>query len=429
MYSPNLWQNIEGKFLKCIGQKLYNLWRQRMRPVFLHDERLTLAFPSAYFKNKFHAHYQHILTSCISKVTNRNIKTNLVVSPEIFYPEFKPIEKAEQSLLYPMTFENFFVWKGNRAAYEAARHIASLKPMFKTLLLYGESGLGKTHLLNSIFHLIKGKGIRLFSAKDFSKEYIQASRGNNVNLFRQRYRSAAMLLIDDIHLLQTQKESQAELVRIFMNFLHQGKCCILTSMTHPQQWPGVSHTLKNRFRCEMEVALRKPDLPTRLQFLRLHSAPHIPEECLSYIAQYANVNMGILLRCIRYLAAYPRPQLHVAEKLVEELQHTETHQITLEDIAHLVADYLGIKEADLYTDTKHRLITMARQICFHLAHKYTTYSLTHIGQHFGRNHSTVIFGLRKMSRTFSEPVQRILKDLEPRISMLPGSRESILPER
>ncbi|WP_019558337.1 chromosomal replication initiator protein DnaA [Thioalkalivibrio sp. ALE12] len=309
------------------------------------------------------------------------------------------------------TFDTFVEGKSNQLARAASLQVAENPGVaYNPLFIYGGVGLGKTHLMHAIGHSIlarhpEGRIIYLHSER-FVADMIKALQHNAIDEFKQHYRSADALLIDDIQFFAGKERSQEEFFHTFNALLEGQQQIILTSDRYPKEVEGLEERLKSRFGWGLTIAIEPPELETRVAILQRKAEQagiELPTEVAFFMGKRIRSNIreleGSLRRVIANAHFTGKPiTLDFAKDALRDLLAVQNKLITLENIQKTVADYYRVKVADLLSTRRSRSIARPRQIAMALAKELTQHSLPEIGQAFGgRDHTTVIHACRKVA--------------------------------
>ncbi|WP_018948296.1 chromosomal replication initiator protein DnaA [Thioalkalivibrio sp. ALMg11] len=309
------------------------------------------------------------------------------------------------------TFDSFVEGKSNQLARAASLQVAENPGVaYNPLFIYGGVGLGKTHLMHAIGHSIlarhpEGRIIYLHSER-FVADMIKALQHNAIDEFKQHYRSADALLIDDIQFFAGKERSQEEFFHTFNALLEGQQQIILTSDRYPKEVEGLEERLKSRFGWGLTIAIDPPELETRVAILQRKAEQagiELPSEVAFFMGKRIRSNIreleGSLRRVIANAHFTGKPiTVEFAKDALRDLLAVQNKLITLENIQKTVADYYRVKVADLLSSRRSRSIARPRQIAMALAKELTQHSLPEIGQAFGgRDHTTVIHACRKVA--------------------------------
>ncbi|MCX5153993.1 chromosomal replication initiator protein DnaA [Streptomyces sp. NPDC001553] len=316
-------------------------------------------------------------------------------------------------------FDTFVIGASNRFAHAAAVAVAEAPAKaYNPLFIYGESGLGKTHLLHAIGHyarsLYPGTRVRYVSSEEFTNEFINSIRDGKGDAFRKRYREMDILLVDDIQFLASKESTQEEFFHTFNTLHNANKQIVLSSDRPPKQLVTLEDRLRNRFEWGLITDVQPPELETRIAILRKKAVQeqlNAPPEVLEFIASRISRNIreleGALIRVTAFASLNRQPvDLGLTEDVLKNLipgGEDSAPEITASDIMAATADYFGLTVDDLCGSSRSRVLVTARQIAMYLCRELTDLSLPKIGAQFGgRDHTTVMHADRKIRALMAE---------------------------
>jgi len=333
-------------------------------------------------------------------------------------PPAAPKQNVAETRLNPKyAFETFVIGSSNRFAHAAAVAAAEAPgKAYNPLLVYGDSGLGKTHLLHAIGHYVRNlfssARVRYVSSEEFTNDFINAIRDDKAAGFQRRYRDVDVLLIDDIQFLEGKIQTQEEFFHTFNTLHNANKQIVITSDRPPKRLEALEDRLRNRFEWGLITDVQPPDLETRIAILRKKAATErltAPPDVLEFIASKIQTNIreleGALIRVTAF-ASLNRQQvdLTLAEIVLKDLiPEGGEPEITAALIIAQTAAYSGLSIDDLCGQSRSRALVTARQIAMYLCRELTELSLPKIGQQFGgRDHTTVMHADRKIRQLMAE---------------------------
>lgn len=470
------WEECLEVIKDNISYQKYKSWFEPIIPLHYELDTLTIQVPSQFWYEWLEEHYYTILRSTIAKVLGPEGKLEYSVVVEkaedlmeqrsVFLPQrpMPPTKPQEMSYAYtdysPGRIENPFVIPGirktqvdsnlnpnyvfdrfiegdcNRLARSAAMAISENpgKNSFNPFFVYGTTGLGKTHLVQSIGNRIKKEhgddlSILYVSSETFTNEFVQAIRNNRASEFSTFYRTIDVLIVDDIQFFSGKEKTQEEFFHIF-NALHQeGKQIILSSDRAPKDVPDIEERLISRFSWGLSADLQIPEFETRYAILERKASDNgitIDPKVLEFIAHNFKSNVRDLEGAIIKLLAtaslknVDEIDTQIAKNVLKDMVRSSNTQISIESIQNYVCDYFGIESNRVREKTRKQEVVEARQIAMYLSKKFTKSSLKTIGLHFGgRDHSTVIHAITAIEeRASTSPKhQRILRELEQKIEL------------
>ncbi|MET7370778.1 chromosomal replication initiator protein DnaA [Streptomyces sp. NPDC005566] len=316
-------------------------------------------------------------------------------------------------------FDTFVIGASNRFAHAAAVAVAEAPAKaYNPLFIYGESGLGKTHLLHAIGHyarsLYPGTRVRYVSSEEFTNEFINSIRDGKGDTFRKRYRDVDILLVDDIQFLASKESTQEEFFHTFNTLHNANKQIVLSSDRAPRQLVTLEDRLRSRFEWGLTTDVQPPELETRIAILRKKAVQeqlNAPPEVLEFIASRISRNIreleGALIRVTAFASLNRQPvDLGLTEIVLKDLipgGEDSAPEITAPAIMAATADYFGLTVEDLCGSSRSRVLVTARQIAMYLCRELTDLSLPKIGAQFGgRDHTTVMHADRKIRALMAE---------------------------
>ena len=340
-------------------------------------------------------------------------------APRLFQPaagEGGLLASSDVVLNSHYRFDNFVVGPCNRFAHAACVGVSENPGrIYNPLFLHGSVGLGKTHLLQSLCHAILERDptarILYLSCETFVNHFIGALENGDLHKFRTKYRNVDMLVVDDIHLLANKERTQEEFFHTFNTLYNAGKQIVLSSDSPPVDIPTLQNRLVSRFKWGLVTEIEKPCYETRMAILKRKSRERgreLPEEVARLLAERIDTNIreleGAVTKVLGYASLSGQAVTHnLVRQCLRELFHARRGQPSIEDIMGLVTDRFGVKLSDLQSRKRTNAIAYPRQIGMYLARRITRMSLEQIGGFFGgRDHSTVLHAVRKITRLAKE---------------------------
>jgi chromosomal replication initiator protein len=327
-------------------------------------------------------------------------------------------EQVELTRLNPKyTFDTFVIGASNRFAHAAAVAVAEAPAKaYNPLFVYGDSGLGKTHLLHAIGHyarnLFPHVKVRYVNSEEFTNDFINSIRDDKAANFQRRYRDVDVLLIDDIQFLQGKVQTQEEFFHTFNTLHNANKQVVITSDVPPKLLSGFEARMRSRFEMGLLTDVQPPDLETRIAILRkkaIQERLSVPDDVLEFIASRISTNIreleGALIRVTAFASLNRQPvDMSLAEIVLRDLMPDDaSSQVTPATIMAQTAAYFGLTLDDLQGQSRSRVLVTARQIAMYLCRELTDLSLPKIGQQFGgRDHTTVMHADKKIRQLMAE---------------------------
>lgn len=323
------------------------------------------------------------------------------------------ISSLSQNGNYEYTFDTFIVGSSNNFAYAACKAVSTQQAgTYNPLFIYGQSGLGKTHLLsaikNEISKLNPQKNIISISSEIFTNELIAAIKTNNINSFHNKYRTADVLLVDDIQFIAGKESTQEEFFHTFNELYQVGKQIVLTSDRPPKDIKTLEDRLKSRFEWGLLTDISPPDFETRIAIINRKAdllQIEIPSDVSEFIANRLKTNIRQLEGAVKKIKAYKLmvgspPSISVAQTVIKEiLNDNQPVPVTVERIIEEVSKTYSVSPDDIRSNKRSANISIARQVSMYIVREITQMSLAPIGEEFGgRDHSTVVYALKALEK-------------------------------
>lgn len=441
------WEDCLKIFRDNLSQEQYDAWFKPVTAVSYVDGKLTVAMPSAYFVEHWEEKYLKLIDMVLRRVygdnfelfyqyeqvqnqtdTTVNLKadkksTAIKDEPVKANPFQAPVDVVLDSQLNPRyTFENYCGSLSNRLARSIGETIANdpTSTTFNPLFLFGPSGVGKTHLVHAIGVRIKEKQpaarVLYINARFFESQFTVASRNGKINEFISFYQSIDVLIIDDIQDLIDKERTQMTFFHIF-NHLHlNNKRIILTSDCRPSQLKGMPERLLTRFKWGMTVELERPDLELRKEVLRQKARTEgldIAQDVLDFIAENVTGSIreleGIIVSLLAHATVLSQDiTLDLARSVLSNAVKLSRRQLNFEMITESVSSYYNIESDDIFSKTRKREISDARQMVMYLAKKHVKMPLTAIGTRLSRTHATVLYACKNIEERL--PIEKQLQE-------------------
>jgi chromosomal replication initiator protein len=426
-----LWTKVTDRARRELPEGSFIMWFQGVRAASYDGTTLGLYAPSDYVRERLAKHYTELISATATEAAGHDVAVSVQIDPEP--PELDEVVPAEApaEAVHPAqlptgpggaspggvprayTFDTFVPGPSNRFAHAAAMAVAEAPPSkaYNPLFIYGGVGLGKTHLLyaigNHMERLSPGLRVKYVTSETFMAEFIKAVRDRQGYQFASRYRDVDVLLVDDIQFLARREETQTEFFHTF-NALHsKERQIVIASDRPPQELSGMEERLRSRFRLGLCVDVQPPDLETRMAILQLKAGRDgivVPEDVLELIASKFDQNIreleGALLRVAAFSSFSGRPvDIELAERALADLLPQSDGEIPTDLILEETSAYFGLTRAEICGKSRSRPLTTARHIAMYLMREQNGLSLVKIGEIFGgRDHTTVIHGIRKIEQ-------------------------------
>ena len=424
-----VWQQMVEKLETGISLVDFDVWLSKLEPVVVSGGKLVLLAPSEINKNFINSHYRPLIMSVMKQINplltdldiiepNEREKYETDLPPVAEEPE--PVHRMDAMVINPKyNFETFVVGGSNRFAYAAARAVAEDPgKRYNPLFIYGGVGLGKTHIIHAI-----GNSLRLtrpdlkvlyVSSEKFVNEFIasvRTTKGTNSG-FRDKYRSADVLMIDDIQFIAGKQGTQEEMFHTFNDLYQSNKQLIMTSDLPPKEIPDLEERLRSRFEWGLIADIQPPDLETRIAILQKKAQlenHNLPDDVLTFMAEKVDKNireMESLLNKVIFLSMLSEkpPTVELVKEALKDYVGSggDSSSVSADDIIEATCRYFRISREDLVGKKKTKDVVEPRQLCIYLITDMLDLPLATIGNMFGgRDHTTVMHARDKMSEKVS----------------------------
>lgn len=443
--TSTLWETVKQDFKTLFPEDVFQLWFEPLVCLEAAEDSLTLGVPNDFAAIWIHDNYLDLIVQRLRLTTGRMMDVRLKktgAAPTATHPANR-LQSSERSSaasasktsppagrrlpshrpaasgnLNPRnTFENFVVGNNNQMAQAAALAVAqSPAQAYNPLFLYGDTGLGKTHLMHAIGHAIlqhkPGARVAYLSTEKFTNEFIQGLQENALVKFRQRYRSVDVLLLDDVQFLGGKERIQEEFFHTFNELFESGRQIVLSSDRRASEIAKLESRLVSRFEWGLPADIQSPDFETRVAILRTKANTlqlDVPAEVITFIAQHIAKNIRRLEGALIKVASYasltgrsldvPTTEMLLQDVLMEQAQN----MLTIETIQKRVTEHFQIRLSDMTSKRRPNNIAIPRQIAMYLSRTLTKHSLQEIGDAFGgRDHGTVIHACKAVDNMMEQ---------------------------
>lgn len=443
--SPSLWETVKCDFKSLFPEDVFQMWFEPILCLEATEDSITLGVPNDFAAIWIHDNYLDLITQRLRLNAGRLVNVTLKRIDASRAPKNAPHHHAphapanDPSRLKPAarralrydersgafsgtlnprnTFENFVVGSNNQMAHAASLAVAQAPAQaYNPLFIYGDTGLGKTHLMHAIGHCILRNNpdarVAYLSTEKFTNEFIQGLQENSLTKFRQRYRHVDVLLLDDVQFLAGKERIQEEFFHTFNDLFESSKQIVLSSDRRASEIQKLESRLVSRFEWGLPADIQPPDFETRLAILRTKAANikfDLTAPVANFIAQHISKNIrrleGALIKVASYSTLTSKAlDLATVEMLLQDvLMEQAQNQLTLETIQKRVADHYQIRHSDMTSKRRPNNIAIPRQIAMYLARTLTKHSLQEIGDAFGgRDHGTVIHACKAVDNMMEQ---------------------------
>lgn len=423
----DIWQAVLDYIKARVNETAYNLWIKIVKFDGFSNSTVTLRFPKPMHLAIVTSQYGELFEEAFENVLGFKVNIEYVCD-DVFENEKKKNDTTylphhlEDYKNEQFTFENFIVGSSNRFAYAAAKAVASDPGSrlssgssfsnYNPLFIYGNSGLGKTHLLNAICHEVEKNfpdmNIVYVRAEQFANEFYQALQNKTIDEFHNKYRNNIdVFLIDDIQFISGKTSTEEEFFHTFDTLVYGGKQVVLTSDRPPRDIQSLTDRLKSRFEDGLLADIQPPEFETRCEIIKRKAKLlnfEISDQVVSYIAEKIKANIRQLEGVTKKLYALcdindHTPTISLAQSVIKVImEDTQPLPVTIQKIVDEVSRTTGISVEDIYSKVQKANISHARKITFYVIRKVTNMSYEDIGAEFDKHHSTVIYNIDQIEK-------------------------------
>lgn len=408
-----IWNLILEHCQSKVGETVFRVWLETLEPVDLSGDVFTIMASSAFKRDFVKEHYDVLLAETSEELMGFKLTFNYTSPDDIA----TPVEVATGNAQY--TFENFIVGSSNKFAYSAAKAIAS-KPgglnesqstSYNPLFVYGNSGLGKTHLLNAISYEIEKNypemRIVYTRGEDFTNEFLSSLQNKMVDEFKEKYRKIDVLFVDDVQFIAGKISVQEELFHTIDALIISGKQVVLSSDRPPKEIKTLEERLCSRFEWGIIADLQSPDLETRIAIIKGKAEAmsfEISDDVVEYIAEKIKSNVRQLEGIVKKLHAKydiekQPPTLMLAQSVIKDiLTETEPSPITIKKVVEEVSRTFSVNVEDIYSKNRKGPINTARKVSLYIIREVTGLPFEVIGEEFKKHHSTIMYAVDQIAQ-------------------------------
>ena len=396
------WQKCLNSIEKEIEYISYRTWFKDLKTVTLTEKELILQAYDKFTVDQINSKYINLLTNIVEQHFQKPLKVSIILENEAKNFSSSNIKEVsekqkESNLNKNYIFENFVIGESNRLAHAASVAVAESPGIYNPLFLYGDVGLGKTHLMHAIANYILEQNpnskVLYASCEKFTNELISSIREQKNKEFREKYRKIDVLLIDDIQFIVDKTQTQEEFFHTFNDLKDSGKQIIISSDRPPNEIETLTERLRSRFAGGLIADIKTPNFETRTAILEKKAESlkiSIPKEVSQFIAKSINSNIRELE------GALTRVIIELAENALKDIINETESSLNSSYILETVSNYFNVKIDEIKSKKRNQPITNARQVYMYLAREILNESLLNIGKSIDRDHSTVIHGIEKI---------------------------------
>jgi len=427
-----IWDRLIEKLSHATSESNMDMYIRQITPLRLESDIIICTVPSTTLCSAIQQNFLPLILAALSEITgNNNInielkvenQNNLDIAKEnykvksLFTEEDKTKDSVyESNINKKQRFDNFVVGNSNRFATAAAQAVANDPGnTYNPLFIYGNSGLGKTHLMhaigNAILDACPDAKVKYVTSEAFTNEIINAIQNHTVKVFQEKYRTIDCLIIDDIQFLENKERTQEEFFHTFNALKESNKQIVISCDRNPQNMDKLEERLRSRFASGLTVDIQPPDLETRIAIIRKKAETEnvdMPNDVIQTVATSIDNNIrmieGAFNRIVAYASIMHLPiDMKVTEKVLKDFAINTRQNITLEKITSHICKFYGLQNDDLIGKKRPKNIAQPRQIAMYLCRIMTDSSLPKIGLYFGgRDHTTVIHAFEKIDKMRKE---------------------------
>jgi len=451
--TEELWILCSEALREQVSEAIWQAYLSGITPLSIEEGEIVLGVPNSLIRDRVESRFLALIQDTVTGTVGRDLVVQLeVVGPSPQTAEevlasnrieasLAPVSAERQPaagrrdpsypssvrgevghLEYPVldpryTFDTFVIASSNRFAHAAAQSVAeSPAQSYNPLFIYGDAGLGKTHLLHAIGNYVlenfSGRHVRYLTTETYMNEFVDAIRTNATTAFKRRYRECDVLLIDDVQFMERKESLQEEFFHTFNSLYGASKQIVLTSDRPPKSIATLEDRLRSRFLSGLITIVQPPDLETRLAILQAkaeHEQVDVPDDVLDFIATHVKDNIreleGALIRVTAFASLYRQPMSReLAEQVLSDIVSADQpRRITPQVILQATSETFGFSVEELCGPNRRRPLVTARQVSMYVFRELTDFSYPAIGREFGgRDHSTVMHAVDKIGGLMKE---------------------------
>ncbi len=447
--TEGLWTLCSEALREQVSDAIWQAYLSGITPLSIEDTEVVLGVPNTLIRDRVESRFLGLIQDTVTGTVGRDV----VIQLEVVAPVYEPAEESlpgaepdhqpagaapatadqaqrsdatgngrtgrfESPFLDPRyTFDTFVIASSNRFAHAAAQSVAeSPARSYNPLFIYGDAGLGKTHLLHAIGNYVvenfSGRHVRYVTTETYMNEFVDAIRTNATTAFKRRYRECDVLLIDDVQFMERKESLQEEFFHTFNSLYGASKQIVLTSDRPPKSIATLEDRLRSRFLSGLITEVQPPELETRLAILQTkaeHEHVRVPDDVLEFIATHVKDNIreleGALIRVTAFASLNRQPMTRgLAEQVLSDIVSADQpRRITPQVILEATSETFGFSVEELCGPNRRRPLVTARQVSMYVFRELTDFSYPAIGREFGgRDHSTVMHAVEKIAGLMKE---------------------------
>ena len=454
--TEGLWKSCSQALREQVSDAIWQAYLSGITPLSIKDTEIVLGVPNTLIRDRVESRFLGLIQDTVTGTVGRDLVVHLEVVAPVYEPgedslphvdtdhpeagsrssanasvgslswrdaPTSPAARAPDGPIHSpvldprYTFDAFVIASSNRFAHAAAQSVAeSPARSYNPLFIYGDAGLGKTHLLHAIGNYVlenfSGRHVRYVTTETYMNEFVEAIRTNTTTAFKRRYRECDVLLIDDVQFMERKESLQEEFFHTFNSLYGASKQIVLTSDRPPKSIATLEDRLRSRFLSGLITEVQAPELETRLAILQTkaeHEEMDVPDEVLEFIATHVKDNIreleGALIRVTAFASLNRQPMSReLAEVVLSDIVSADQpRRITPQVILEATSDTFGFSVDELCGPNRRRPLVTARQVSMYVFRELTDFSYPAIGREFGgRDHSTVMHAVEKIAKLMKE---------------------------
>ena len=425
-----IWGDIKTYLGDHLPEHAINTWFEPIKPIAIQKNELVLEVPNQFFYEWIESHYSKHINKATEKLFNNKFLIKFIISAK--NQEIQPEEPSvatkvnKQSSLIPQlnkehTFQSFIEGSNNQFAKNAAQAVAENagSQSFNPLIIYGGTGLGKTHLIHAIGNKVlenkSNQNIVIATSEKFTLDFVNGLRKNKTIEFAKEYRKADLLLIDDIQFFRGKEQTQEQFFHTFNELYQSGKQIVLTADRYPGEMKGLQDRLLSRFQSGLSVDIQPPDFEVRVAILldkAERNGVDLPYDIIEFIATHMRTNIrdleGTIIRLLARSSLMNQDIDHdlVRDVVKERVGKKPNRELSMEDVVRKVSELSGISEQGIVGKSRKQEIVEARQTAMFLCRQILDSSLSSVGIYFGgRDHTTVMHAIKAVEKKQKEKIK------------------------
>lgn len=437
----NTWKDCLDFIERKVGKSTYDLWFKPMKLLELKDNDAVLSVPNRFFREWIEDNYPHLISEAFEWVMKDNINVMFRIDQEPaadFVKKDANVRKGRAAVkgifLNPKyVFDTFVVGPSNELVHAAALAVSeSLGKTYNPLFIYGDVGLGKTHIMtaigNKIADTLPSANVMYVSSEQFTNEVVSAIRHEKMSDLKEKYRMVDILLLDDVQFIANKTQTQVEFFHTFNALYEKQKQIVISSDRPPKELSDITDRLKSRFTMGLIADIKPPTVELKMAILQKKAELHkiiLPDDIVYFLATRIKSNIRELEGCLIKLAAHSnltgRPiNVSLAKDVLKDIFTDELKPVTTDNIQKVVCEHFGVKLPELKSKKRTREIALPRQTAMYITKKLTELSLGDIGKAFGgKDHATVIYACKQIEakidkdEAFGKTAEYLINKIKP----------------